>query len=273
MADTLRGKVVVVTGSTRGIGRAIAESCASEGASVVVNGRTSEAVEAVVSSLRASGGEATGVVADVARAEDVQALFDGALTAYGRIDVWFNNAGLPGGFRPLHEMPPADLTDIAEVNFGGFMLCCRVVIPYMREHGGIIVNMCGRGSRGEVAEYGAPYAASKAADASLTRSLARENRDVKRLSIIGLIPGMVPTDFYAKMECSPSLQDRRHTVDIALDAFRVEPGEVGAYAARLCAMTPGSETGTMRSMIGGLRAFRGVLKIVAARMTGRMKPQ
>ncbi|HEX9093609.1 MAG TPA: SDR family oxidoreductase [Coriobacteriia bacterium] len=271
MGTALAGKVVVVTGSTRGIGEAIARACAAEGASVVVNGRGAR-VDEIVASIREVGGDAAGVVADVALPADVQRLFVGALAAYGHIDVWFNNAGLPGGFRPLHEMPAKDLTDIAEVNFGGFMLCCRLVIPYMREHGGTIVNMCGRGSRGEIAAFGAPYAASKAADASLTRSLAEENKDARNLSILGLIPGMVPTDFYAKMECSPSLADKRVNVDIALDAFRVEPEEVAAYAVRLAAMTPGSQTGRMHTLLGGLRSMRGVLKIMAARMSGRMKP-
>jgi NAD(P)-dependent dehydrogenase (short-subunit alcohol dehydrogenase family) len=272
VAGALEGKVVVVTGSTRGIGRAIAVACAAEGASVVVNGRAEGPVDEAAAAIRASGGEATGVVADVSHADDVQRLFDAALGAYGRIDVWFNNAGLPGGFRPLHEMPAADLTDIADVNFGGFMLCCRLAIPYMREHGGIIVNMCGRGSRGEVAAYGAPYAASKAADASLTMSLAAENRDAPNLSIVGLIPGMVPTDFYAKMECSPALEEKRANVDIALDAFKVMPEEVGAYAVKLAATAPGSGTGKMHTLLGGMRSMRGVLKIMGARMSGRMKP-
>lgn len=271
MESRLAHKVVVVTGSTRGIGEAIARACADAGARVVVNGR-GERVDEVVASIRATGGEAVGVVADVSRPDDVQRLFDGALSAYGRIDVWFNNAGLPGGFRPLHEIPPKDLTDIAGVNFGGFMLCCRLAVPYMREHGGIIVNMCGRGSRGEVAAFGAPYAASKAADASLTRSIAAENRDAPRLSILGLIPGMVPTDFYARMECSPSLADKRVNVEIALDAFRVETGEVAAYAVGLAAMEPGSETGRIHTLIKGGRAMRGVLKIMFARVTGRMRP-
>lgn len=267
----LSDKVIVVTGSTRGIGEAIARACAAEGARVVVNGRGAR-VDEIVASIRATGGQAAGIVADVSKAEDVQRLFDGALAAYGRIDVWFNNAGLPGGFRPLHEMPPKDLTDIAEVNFGGFMLCCRVAIAYMREHGGVVVNMCGRGSRGEIAAFGAPYAASKAADASLTKSIAAENRDAKRLSIVGLIPGMVPTDFYAQMECSPSLENKRVNVDIALDAFRVETSEVAEYAVGLAAMEPGSGSGRIHTLIKGSRAMRGIVKIMRARISGRMKP-
>lgn len=128
------------------------------------------------------------------------------------------------------------------------------------------------GSRGEIAAFGAPYAASKAADASLTRSLAAENRDAGNLSIVGLIPGMVPTDFYAKMEVSPSLEDRLDNVRIALEAFKVMPEEVGAYAVKLAAAEPGSGTGKMHSLLGGMRTARGVFAIMRARMSGRMKP-
>ena len=271
MAGALAGKVVVVTGSTRGIGRAIASECAAQGARVVVNGRSAGPVDEATARIREEGGEATGIVADVSKPDDVQRLFDSTIAAYGHVDVWFNNAGLPGGFRPLHEMPAADLLDIADVNFGGMMLCCRLVVPHMREHGGVIVNLCGRGSRGEIAAYGAPYAASKAADASLTRSLAAENKDARELSIVGLIPGMVPTDFYAKMEVSPSLEDKRENVMIALDAFHVSPEEVGAFAAGLAAMRPGSGTGKIHTIMSTARTMRGVAKIVRARMTGRMR--
>lgn len=272
MAASLRGKVVVVTGSTRGIGRAIALTCAREGATVAVNGRTEAAVEGVLCDLRTAGATATGVVADVADPASVQRIFDETLASHGRIDVWFNNAGLSGGFRPLDEFSPAELLEITDVNVGGVMLGCRVAIPYLREHGGIIVNLCGRGSRGETAAFGAAYAATKAAIASLTRSIAAENRDAARLTVCGLLPGMVPTDFYSDMTVSPRLADKVDNVLIALDAFGASLDEVGRAGARLAAQDPGTGSGKVHSVITRARATRGVLKLIRAQVSGRMKP-
>ena len=272
MVGTLAGKTVVVTGSTRGIGRAIARACGREGATLVVNGRTEIAVDRAVEELRASGVKATGVAADVSKPDGAKRIYEFAIARHTGIDVWFNNAGLPGGFRPLDELTPEELLRIVDVNLGGTMLGCRLVVPYMREHGGVIVNLCGRGSNGEVAAFGATYAATKSGIASLTRSLASENRDAARLTICGLLPGMVPTAFYEEMDVSPKLADKVGNVHVALDAFGATLDEVGTFAAALAAQTPGTATGKIHSVITPTRRIRGVLKLLRARMTGRMTP-
>jgi NAD(P)-dependent dehydrogenase (short-subunit alcohol dehydrogenase family) len=272
VSATLAGRVVVVTGSTRGIGRAIAAACAREGAAVVVNGRGVEAVDAALSGLRATGAEASGMAGDVSSPQDVRALFDHALAEHGRIDVWFNNAGLPGGFRPADDMTPEELLEIVDVNIGGVLLCCRLVVPHMRKHCGLIVNMCGRGSRGETAAFGAPYAATKAALASLTRSIAAENSDASNLRIVGMIPGMVPTAFYEDMATSPRCADKLDNVYVALEAFGASLDEVGTFGARLAAAGLDLKTGSIHSIITPARSLRGVLKLVRARLSGRMKP-
>jgi len=268
---SLHGKVVVVTGSTRGIGRVIAQACAARGATVVLNGRGAGVAEALAE-LHDAGAIATCVSGDVSRPEDVRRLFDHVLTEHGRIDVWFNNAGLSGGFRPLSEFSEDEIVSIVDTNITGVMLCCRLVIPYMRENGGLIVNMCGRGSRGEVAKFGAVYAATKAAVASLTRSVAEENSDAGSMAIIGMIPGMVDTDFYSDMNVSPSLADKVVNVEIALDAFGASLDEVGEFGAMLAARGPAHRTGEIHSIIGRSRAMKGVAKLMRARMTGKMKP-
>lgn len=271
MSRRLEGKVVVVTGSTRGIGRAIALACGREGATVVVNGRTESAVRSVLADVRSTGATASGVAGTVAEPDDVQRIFDHTLAEYGAIDIWFNNAGLAGGFRPVDELPAEEILDIVDVNLGGVMLGCRVVIPYLRERGGIVVNLCGRGSRGEVAAFGAAYAATKAAIASFTRSVAAENKDAPRLTVCGLLPGMVPTDFFSKMAVSPKLEKKVDNVFIALDAFGTELDEVAALAVDIASRRPGQGSGEIHSVITRSRAMRGVVKLIRARMSGRVK--
>ncbi|MBN2404030.1 MAG: SDR family NAD(P)-dependent oxidoreductase, partial [Coriobacteriia bacterium] len=176
MGNALSGKTIVITGSTRGIGRALAESVAAEGATVVVSSRTPEAVEGTVAAILQTGGSVSGLPCDVSSESDTQRLFDHALERWGRVDVWVNNAGISEGYRPFDELSPAEMTSIAQVNLVGTMLACRLLIPYFREHGGVLINMAGRGYRGEATPYTASYAATKAAVASLTKSLAAENK-------------------------------------------------------------------------------------------------
>lgn len=87
--------------------------------------------------------------ADVARAGDVQALYEHALATHGRIDAWVNNAGISLGYRPLDELSVTEIDDIVRINLLGHLYAMRLLVPYFREHGGAILNMAGRGYRGE----------------------------------------------------------------------------------------------------------------------------
>ncbi len=229
---SLAKKVVVITGSTRGIGRAIAEECARRGATVVISSRTPEAVRSAVVTLSARGGVVSGLTADVSRYDDVVALRDHAIATHGRIDVWLNNAGVSNGYRPLDEESPEELEALIAINLLGHMYSARAVIPYFREHGGYLMNMCGRGWKGEGPPYTTAYAASKAAIASLTKSLAAENRDCANVSVNAFVPGMVDTDFYVDITCSPRLEATKGNIRLALDAFGTPLPEVGAALRR-----------------------------------------
>lgn len=268
----LTGKVVVITGSTRGIGRAIASACAERGARLVVSSRDPDSVDRAVGELDSGGTDVVGLPADVSRAEDLQALFDLALERFGRVDAWVNNAGLSCGYRPLDEIGPEELDRIARVNVAGVMLGCRTVLPYFRENGGVLVNVAGRGYKGEATPFTAAYAATKAAVMSLTKSIAAENKDVP-VSIHAFVPGMVATDFFRDQKVSPRLQASRGNVDLALEALGVPVEEAGAGCAEILGQEPGRETGKTYSMLRGGRLVRGIAKLMWWRMTGRMKPE
>ncbi len=230
----LDGKVVVVTGSTRGIGRAIAEEAGRAGAIVVISSRTADAVAETVRELSAAGAAVSGFSANVGHWEEIDALKAHALETHGRIDVWFSNAGVSSGYQPLDEEDNQALHDLVTINVLGHIYGAKAVIPYFREHGGYLMNMCGRGWKGSATPYTAAYAASKAAIASLTRSLAEENRDCANVSINAFTPGMVDTDFYAdNMVVSPRLASTAGNVRLALDAFGTPIDEVARRAVSL----------------------------------------
>ena len=257
------GKVVVVTGSTRGIGRAIAAAVAAAGNTVVVSSRTEGAVDRAVAALSTSGATASGRTCDVRREEDLDALLTHALESHGRVDVWINNAGISSGYRPLDELSAEEAREIVDTNLTGTVLGCRVAIAYFREHaerGGHVINMTGRGYRGEATPY----------TASLTRSLAAENRTMP-ISVNAVVPGMVATDFYRDIKISPRLTATADNWRYALDAFGVPAEEVGALFVRLVELEPGSETGRIHSLMPPARTARGIFTLTRHRLAGRMR--
>ena len=242
MKKLLEGKVVIVTGSTRGIGRAIAESCGRSGAKVMVSSRNAANVASCVEELSRDGIAASGFVADVSRPDDVRGLFEAALKAFGKIDVWVNNAGISGGYRIIQAMSPEEIREVLEINLLGTFYACRIVIPYFISAGGVIVNLSGRGGRLAPSPYQASYAASKAAVTSLTRSLAAEIKG-KPVSINCLFPGIVETDLYKDVLTCPETEKKMGIMPVLLKAFGTPMERVQKVAVKMCAVKPGSVSG------------------------------
>jgi NAD(P)-dependent dehydrogenase (short-subunit alcohol dehydrogenase family) len=271
--DRLDGKVVVITGSTRGIGRAMAESCAAQGATVVVSSRTASAVDATVAALRSSGATVTGISCDVSIDADLEALFAHAIETHGRIDVWVNNAGISLGMRRHVDTTPDEMRSIVDVNLIGTMVASGIVVPYFVERGaGVLINVSGRGGRGDTAAFTAAYAATKAAVMVFTKSLAAEHKGAS-ISVLAFMPGMVDTDFYGEeMEVSPDLADLASNIRVVLDAIGTPLEMVGPALVEAACTLPGEGSGRVHSASSGTRSMLGGFKLMWARMTGRMKP-
>jgi len=273
VAGRLDGKVIVITGSTRGIGRAMAVSCAAEGATVVVSSRSATAVEDTVRELRAAGGAASGIACDVAIDADLEALFAHAVREHDHIDVWVNNAGISLGMRRHVDTTPDEMRRIVDINLIGTMVASGIVIPYFVERGrGVLINVSGRGGRGDTAAFTAAYAATKAGIMVFTKSLAAEHKG-DPVSVLAFMPGMVDTDFYGKdMEVSPDLADLASNIRVVLDAIGTPIEAVGPALVEAACTTPGEGSGRIHSASNGMRSMLGGFKLMWARMTGRMKP-
>ncbi len=172
----LKGKVAVVTGSTRGVGYAVAKAFAEAGARVMMNGRDRARVEQAVRDVRNAGGVAEGVCADVSTEEGARRLVETAAAAFGGLDLLVNNAAVSGSVgRKVWEMSGEEWEKIIDINLNGAFHCARLAVDHMKRNGtaGRIINVSSGAARSPAAGI-APYAVSKAALEMLTRTLALE---------------------------------------------------------------------------------------------------
>lgn len=193
----LEGRVAIVTGASRGIGRAVAASLAEDGASVVVSGRDAARVEIEAKELEGLGGPVLGVPGDVARREDVDRLVDRARERFGRIDILVNNAGITRDVL-LVRMKDEDWDHVLDVNLRGAFFMARAVAKVMiRQKGGRIINVASTaGVMGNAGQ--ANYSAAKAGLIGLTKAAARELAHWGIL-VNAVAPGLIDTDMAAAM--------------------------------------------------------------------------
>jgi 2-dehydro-3-deoxy-L-rhamnonate dehydrogenase (NAD+) len=170
----LPGRVAIVTGAARGIGLAIAERLSRAGASVVIADIDEEGAAAAVERLREDGGEAVVAAADVTSPDEVGAMVERALEAFGKLDILVNNAGITGRDAPLWELTDKDWERVLGLNLTSTFYCCRAAISHMRERrSGAIVNVASiSGKEGNPKMI--PYSVSKAGVICLTKALAKE---------------------------------------------------------------------------------------------------
>lgn len=190
----LAGKVAVVTGSSKGIGRAVALACADEGARVVVTYATdAEGAEAVVREIEARGGAALAVGCDVREEAAVQALAERTLAVYGRVDVWMNNAGADVLTGPNRALSTAEkLRRLLDVDVMGTFYGSRAAAAAMGEAGGSIINVAWDHVRhGYPTDYGVLFGASKGGVLGMSTSLARLLAPRVRVNVIA--PGWIKT--------------------------------------------------------------------------------
>ena len=190
----LRGKVVVITGASRGLGRALVLACAKEGANLVVNSRNEDSLRPVAEEAEEAGAEVLPIPADVAVRTDVDKLVDGALQRFGGVDVLVNNAGLLGPRVPIEEYPEDEWRRVLDANLTAPFLLSRALIPHMSE-GGSIINVTSGVSIEGRAEWGA-YSVSKFGVEGLTQILAAELED-RGIRVNSVDPGGMRTEMRA----------------------------------------------------------------------------
>ena len=245
---SLEGKVALITGSTKGIGKAIAEQMAQQGGKVVISSRNQDACDEVAAEIVAAGGEALAVACNINYPEQLQALVDATLAKWGKIDALVCNAALNPFFGPSQDIPDEAFDKIMRANIGSVHKLCQLVLPGMAKNGGgavVIVSSIG-GLKG-TDKLGA-YAISKAADMQIARNLAVEwGKDNIRVNCIA--PGLIRTDFARALWENPEIYEA--TVSKYPLRRIGEPEEIAGAAVFLASDAGSFTTGQTLVIDGG----------------------
>jgi len=245
----LTGQVAVITGSSKGIGRSIAETMAAMGAKVVVSSRKADACEAVAGAIRQAGGEASVIPCNIGRRAECEALISGAIAKYGKIDALVCNAAVNPYFGPLAGISDDAFDKIMASNIKSNLWLANLSAPGMAERGGgtitIISSIGGLKGSDRLGAYGI----SKAADFGLSRALAVE-LGPKNIRVNSIAPGLVKTDFARALWEDPvNLKKRTDTTPLRRIG---EPADIGGIAAFLASPAAAFITGQVIVADGGV---------------------
>jgi 3-oxoacyl-[acyl-carrier protein] reductase len=247
---SLTGQVAVVTGASRGIGRAIALELAGQGARVVVNYHASpQAAEEVVGQIRASGGEASAFQADVGDAPQAQALIKHAIDTYGDLQILVNNAGITRDTL-IMTMKESDWDDVLRTNLKSTFNCSKAAVRHMlRKRYGRIINITSvAGQMGNAGQTS--YSASKAGQIGFTKALAREVAP-RNITVNAVAAGYIETEIWA----SVPEEMREALLGLVPLGRKGKPEEVAAAVAFLASEGAGYITGHILTIDGGMAMF------------------
>lgn len=223
----LDGKVAMITGGSKGIGKAIAFGLAAAGAKVVLAARTREPLEQVAASLRTGGAEALAVPTDVTDAAAVQGLVEKTLDVYQRLDILINNAGI-GRFGTVVDFTPSDWDAVIDSNLKAIYLCTQSVLsPMLAQGGGQIINVLSIAAKVPFEASGA-YCAAKAGALAFTKVLASEVRQ-QNIRVTAVLPGSVHTPFWDGIPQHPDFEQMlkpEHVADTVVSVCRQPSGMV-----------------------------------------------
>ncbi len=247
MTSDFAGRVAIVTGAGRGMGRAVATRLAEGGAKLVVNDLDVESAERTAGALQEAGGEAVATPGDVTSSADVSRMVASALGHFGRIDVLVNNAGVLRP-TPVFDIEEEEWDMVVNGNLKSTYLCSRAVLPAMREQGwGRIVNFSSTAGKSVSTVGGAHYTASKAAILGFTRHLAKEEA-AHGLTVNAVCPGLIDTE----MVRSTISKERTAAYASSFPIARLgEPHEVAELVAFLASDKAAYITGASLDINGG----------------------
>lgn len=249
----LDGKIAIVTGSTRGIGKAVAERFLREGARIVVTSSRRSSIDAVMERFPAD--RAFGSVCDVSRYAEVERLVEETVDRFGSLDIFVNNAGISDPFFNVTDSDPGTWGRVIDVNLKGTYHGTRAAMKFFLSASkpGKIINMAGSGTdRGSNTPFISAYGSTKAAIARFTRAVAEEYRDMP-VSVMLLHPGLVRTEIISTEHPTPEMQRQQATFRTVVDIFAQPPSVAAGLAVKMASSWSDGRTGVYLSALGPVR--------------------
>lgn len=243
---SLDGKVALITGAGRGIGRAIAERYAEAGAAVVCLARTQSQIDEVAEGIKGSGGKAMACVADVTDPAAVDAVVEQTLAEFGRLDILVANAGGAHPMQKVGELAIEDWNRVIALNLDGVHHCCAASLDALEADGGGHIIIMGSGQGHRPTEGMSAYCASKAAIAMYTRVLALEVR-TRNITVNELVPGPVRTELLAKLMMRPLEELAQFKIGTE---WIKDPEDVADWSLFMASQPTGGASGQLFSMLG-----------------------
>lgn len=255
----LNGKVAVITGSSRGLGLAIAQAYVREGAAVVLAGRSRAALETAVEALKQQGAQASFLTTDVGDLAQVRALAEHAVQMFGRIDIWVNNAGTAGVYGPTGAINPQDFEQtVRTIIFGEYYGSIVALEHFLAQgEGGKLINLLGRGDNSPV-PYQNAYASSKAWVRNFTLALAKEYAK-KGIGIFAFNPGLVNTDLLRKVDVIQGYEGQLRRFSTIIRWWANPPAVPAEEAVELASSATDGKTGLEVKVLGPRKLFGGLL--------------
>lgn len=234
--NSLEGKVAIITGASKGIGKAIAIALGDAGATVVLAARTQKVVEKVAADLRDSGVDALAVPTDVTDARAVQHLIQRTLDTYQNLDILINNAG-NGIFGNVVDFELSDWDSVINSNLKGTFLCAKYALPhFLTQGGGQIINVLSIAAKVAFQASGA-YCAAKAGALALTKVLAAEVRD-KNIRVTAVLPGSVESPFWDDVSEHPDFEKMLKPEHVANVVLQICQQPIGMVTEEIVVMPP-----------------------------------
>jgi len=268
---SLNNKVAVITGGSRGLGLAIAQAYAREGAAVVIASRSVRSVDQAVHLLKQQGAQVEGMTCDVSDQAQVQALADRAASTFGRFDIWVNNAGLGAPYGPSAAVPADRFEAVLKTNiWGNYYGSIAAMQHFVPRGSGKLINLLGRGDSAPVPLQNA-YASSKAWLKNFTLALAKEYKP-SGVGVYAFNPGLVLTDMLANLEAVEGYATKMNPLRLVTRLWANPPEVPAQKAVWIASAATDGQTGLQVRVLTPRFMLAGVLREAGRRVTGRAEP-